>query len=469
MKITVHASPGNQKPILDLIEEQGITLPCNCHGANVCGGAQYDFACDQVPQKDITVFLRPRVLFQGLSLDAPVTKQYLPDTLLIDLGTTTVAMVFYHSQHHTIYHKETFPNPQIPYGSDVISRIKYDVEFHNDYTLKKLISDKITERYHALLSCQKDIRIQTCLIGANTTMLHLLFGLPLDGMAAAPFTPCQVASEKFHQKRNETDIFFIPWLSAFIGGDIVAGMLYLDFPHRADTCLLADLGTNGELALLHNHHIYMAGTAAGPAFEGAGLSCGCPAIPGAIADVTLGKIMPKLQTIGNKLPSGICGSGAISILSQLLTEGYMDSSGIFSENFPEQGLSLSRTSQGEELRFTKEDSRQMQLAIAAIGAGIDTLCHTAQILPEQIHHLYLAGGLGYNINISKAAKTGLFSDVPLSRIQSVGNSCLQGLAVLCPNPSSLTEQFSRLDQISREVILADDPYFQKQFIRHMTY
>ncbi len=469
MKITVHATPENKKTILDLIEEQGISLPCNCHGANACGGKQYDFPCHLIPHEEMTVSLRRQSSFEGLSLDADTTKEYLPDTLLIDLGTTTVAMIFYQSRHHTIYHKETFPNPQIPYGADVISRIRYDVEFHNDHTLKKSICHKITERYESILSTEPNIHINTCLIGGNTTMVHLFLGLPLNGMSASPFTPYPVTTQQLHQSRNNTDIFILPWLSAFIGGDILSGMLYLDFDHRADTCLLADLGTNGELTLLHDRHIFMAGTAAGPAFEGAGLSCGCPAIPGAIADVTLGTVLPKLQTIGNKLPSGICGSGAISMLSQLVTCGYMDSNGILSEKFPDNGLLLCRTVQGDELRFTREDTRQMQLAIAAIGAGIDTLCHKAGIHPEQIDHLYLAGGLGYRINILKASKIKLFSDIPVSRIQAVGNSCLYGLAALCGNTGTLSERFSQLQKRSEEVILADEPCFREQFIHHMTY
>lgn len=469
MKITVHASPENKKTILDLIEEQGISLPCNCHGANACGGKQYNFPCHLIPHEEMTVTLRQRSDLEGVSFDDPVTKQYLPDTLLIDLGTTTVAMVYYHSKHHTIYHKETFPNPQISYGADVISRIRYDMEFPEEHTLRESICHEISERYECVVSSEKGIHIRTCLIGGNTTMIHFLLGFPSGGMSAAPFTPHPITMQQLHQKRNGTDIFLLPWLSAFIGGDILAGMLYLDFDHRADTCLLADLGTNGELSLLHKHHIFTASTAAGPAFEGAGLSCGCPAVPGAVSDVTLGTVLPKLQTIGNKIPTGICGSGAISMLSQIISGGYMDSDGILTKKFPDKGIFLCRTIQGDELRFTAEDTRQMQLAAAAIGAGINTLCHKAEIRPQQIDHLYLAGGLGYFINISKAAKTGLFSGIPTSRIHAVGNSCLYGLAALCENTDALPERFSQFEQMTNDIILADEPYFQKQFISHMTY
>lgn len=466
MNVTIHATPKNKKYILDLLEEQGIDLPCNCHGANTCGGKQYDFPCNMIPHEDITVSVRSRKEFDGLSIQMPENTRHIPDTLLIDLGTTTVAMIFYNSIYKTVFHSEVFPNPQIPYGADVISRIKYDVEFDSDYTLKGLICNEITKRFEGF-SRKLQTNINTCLIGGNTTMIHLLLGLPLDGMSSAPFTPS--SCEDLRLKFEKTDIIILPWLSAFIGGDILSGMLYLDFDHRNDTCILSDLGTNGELVLLHNRKIYMAGTAAGPAFEGGGLSCGCPAVPGAISDITLNKIIPKLQTIENKIPTGICGSGAISILSELISLGYIDSSGIVTSKFPDDGILIARTPLSSSLSFTKKDIRQMQLAIAAIGAGIDALCNAAEISMDVVDHLYLAGGLGYSIDIKKASITGLFSHISTSRITPVGNSCLHGLASLCSSPESLTERTNTIKEISQELSLADDPCFQQQFIRHMTY
>lgn len=470
MEITVHATPGNKKNILDLIEEQHhISLPCNCHGANTCGGMQYDFPCSLIPEEDITVSIPEQKNFHGLSLETSQSLEYMPDTLLIDLGTTTVAMVYYNTLHQTVFYSEVFPNPQLPFGSDVISRIKYDVQFHDEHVLKNCICDELSKRYDTVLAKHKSIHIQTCLIGGNTTMIHLLCGLSLKGMMGAPFLPCPDSSVKFEQRCGDTDVVLLPWLSAFIGGDILSGMLYLDFDKRCDTCLLADLGTNGELALLYKNHIYTAGTAAGPAFEGSGLKHGSPAIPGAICDITLGRIVPRLQTIGNKLPTGICGSGAISILSELLSCGYMDSSGILTPKFPEEGLVICKSRELGNIIFTSDDVRQMQLAIAAIGAGMDALCHRAGIKTSQIDHLYLAGGLGYHINIPKAAITGLLSDVSLSNVTAVGNSCLHGLASLSVSPDLLWERTRHIRDISNEIILADDDFFQSRFIRHMTY
>jgi Uncharacterized metal-binding protein len=469
MKITVHGTPENTKSILDLLEDQGISLPCNCHGANACGGKQYDFPCTLIPHKDVTVTVHPRESFGGLALFKEQTKDHLPDTLLIDLGTTTVAMVYYSSLHKTVFYSEVFPNPQLPFGADVISRIKYDTEAIHKHELTHMICETLSQHYNSFLASHKNVSIKNCLIGGNTTMVHLLLGLSLEGMTAAPFTPVDVSSGKLSFHQNSTEIQILPWLFAFIGGDIVSGMLYLNFDSRKDTCLLVDLGTNGELALVYNQKIYTAGTAAGPAFEGGGLSCGTPAVPGAISDVSLRRILPQTQTIGNKLPIGICGSGAVSILSQLLTCRYMDPSGILTDKFPEDGLILSRTSSGQMIRFTKQDVRQMQLAVAAIGAGIDTLCHTAGISVNDVDQLYLAGGLGYHISISKAAASGMFSGVELDHIHAVGNSCLLGLASISHRPDDLSQRIKDICQKSQDVILADDNYFQKQFILHMTY
>ncbi len=467
MNITIHATPENTKTILDLAEEQGFSLPCNCHGANACGGRQYDFPCGQIPHSDITIQIPDVHNFSGISLNQKTDKNTLPDSVLIDLGTTTIAMVFYNSMSQTLFYSEVFPNPQRAYGADVISRIHYDVKFHEDYTLKTLICHELESHYQTVVSSNRMISIRTCLIGGNTTMIHLIMGYPLNGMKQSPFTPYAPESLTFYHHKTFVSIF--PWLSAFIGGDITAGALSLNFDFRHDTCLLADLGTNGELVLLHHDILYTASTAAGPAFEGGGLSCGCPAIPGAVSDMTWHQIMPKLQTINNKLAIGICGSGAISILSELIRNRFLLPSGILSDKFPDKGLLISRTVSGENLFFTAKDVRQMQLAIAAIGAGIDTLCHEAGIYPDDIHHLFLAGGLGYNISLEKASLTGLFSEIPTSKISSVGNSCINGLACLASEPSRIPERAEHLKKQSHEIILADNPFFEKQFIRHMSY
>ena len=298
-------------------------------------------------------------------------------------------------------------------------------------------------------------------------MIHLLLNLSLQGMTGHPFTP--EIPDNFSFTHKGVSVHVLPWLSAFIGGDITAGLLSLSFDTRNDTCILADLGTNGELVLCHKNHLYTASTAAGPALEGGGLSHGCPAIPGAVSEVSLHGIIPRIQTIANKLPCGICGSGAISVLAELLSQQYMNADGTLTSKFPENGILLAKAP-SSDIIFTSNDVRQMQLAVAAIAAGIDTLCREAGILPENVDSLYLAGGLGYHIPLEKASSLGMFCDIFPGRIHCVGNSCLNGLAKLSSAAEEdLISLQHRLTAQTEDISLADNAFFQSSYLSHMTY
>ena len=297
-------------------------------------------------------------------------------------------------------------------------------------------------------------------------MIHLLLNLSLQGMTGHPFTPDK--PDHFSFSHNGISVYVLPWLSAFIGGDITAGLLSLSFDTRNDTCILADLGTNGELVLCHKNHLYTASTAAGPALEGGGLSHGCPAVPGAISEVSLRGVMPRIQTIANKLPCGICGSGAISVLAELLSQQYMNPDGTLTGKFPETGILLAKTTTSD-ITFTSKDVRQMQLAVAAIAAGIDTLCQEAGILPESVDALYLAGGLGYHISLEKASALGMFCNIRPERIHCVGNSCLNGLAGLSAASQDLISMQHRLTTQTDDISLAENAFFQSSYLSHMSY
>lgn len=203
--------------------------------------------------------------------------------------------------------------------------------------------------------------------------------------------------------------------------------------------------------------------------EGGGLSHGCPAIPGAVSEVSLRGIIPRIQTIANKLPCGICGSGAISVLAELLSQQYMNADGTLTSKFPENGILLAKAP-SSDIIFTSNDVRQMQLAVAAIAAGIDTLCREAGILPENVDSLYLAGGLGYHIPLEKASSLGMFCDIFLGRIHCVGNSCLNGLAKLSSAAEEdLISLQHRLTAQTEDISLADNAFFQSSYLSHMTY
>lgn len=442
-------------------------MPCNCHGAHVCGGQQYNFPCNQIPTSNLTIELPDSNTPHILSMDRSIQKQNLPDTLLIDLGTTTIAMVFYSSKKNTIYHNEIFVNPQTNYGADVMSRIQFSLMPHNEKILTEQIRQALASHYKKVCERFPNINIERCFIGGNTTMIHLLMGYSAEGLATSPFTP--YSSPNNSVMYQTTPVTILPWLSAFVGGDIVAGLLKYHYDSRQDTSLFVDLGTNGELALIQKGHIYTTSTSAGPVFEGASLTHGCAAISGAISDIKLGGVIPKLTTLDNKLPIGICGSGAISLLAELLDKQYLTKEGVLTEKFPETGLILCKKQDGTAILITPQDVRKIQLGVAAIAAGIDSLCHVAGIQSTAVDNLFLAGGFGTHLSLDKIHLTGLFSQVPKSSIHLVGNSCLAGLALATSENYNWKMHFEKIVHNNETVILANDSYFQQSFIQHMSY
>lgn len=468
MKITVTADQKNTKNILTLLEEMGYSLPCNCNGKRHCNGKQYSFDCSLVPTSPVTIVLPDfQDTLSGISLEDMTPEAGPADTVLIDIGTTTIALVLTENGSGKLRQTCVFENPQRSYGADVISRIRSACQ-GNQKELQASIIHAITENIHLL--CRRNNQevkaISRCLIGGNTTMIHLLMGFNCAPLAGSPFLIEQTSPEPFFHDGCEVTIF--PWLSAFIGGDITAGLYACHMTGTekllTDTSLFIDLGTNGEMVLLHQGNLYTAATAAGPAFEGGGLSCGCPGIPGAICGVRLKRLRPALSTIGNKLPIGICGSGAIELCAELLRHDYVSDEGVLTERFPSNGIFLASSPQGVPLHFTPEDFRNVQLAVSAIASGIDTLAYTAGICAEEIPVTYLGGGFGFYLSLEDCYTLGMFSSLPKVGIHPMGNTCLRGLWEYSLKPDALIPNLP-----VKNVSLADSPYFKQQFIHHMTY
>lgn len=466
MNITVHADQNNKKTILSLLEDRGFSLPCNCHGRHLCSGSPYPFDCSLIPKAPITIDLPDPEKFtqdsiSGIALEDSPHTEGIGDLLLIDLGTTTVALALLHKASGQLRKTCTFPNPQLPFGADVVSRIHAACS-GKAAALKHTMKTSLNREIHALCERNRQIsdQITSCYIGGNTTMIHLLMGYDCTPLSVSPFRPSAQPPAPFFY--HNCHVTILPWFSAFIGGDITAGLLACGHTDAADPSLFLDLGTNGEMVLTHQGKRYAAAVSAGPAFEGGGLSCGCPAIPGAIKGIRLRHIHPALETIENRIPVGLCGSGAICLCAELLRKGFVTEDGILTDKFPEKGIFLSATQQGNALFFTAEDFRNMQLAIAAVAAGIDTLAYTAGIRPEEIRRLDLGGGFGFHLTIEDCSLLHLFSSVPPECIHVLGNTCLRGLRICALSSPPVP--------VSAEIVnLADNAFFQKQFVRHMTY
>jgi uncharacterized 2Fe-2S/4Fe-4S cluster protein (DUF4445 family) len=245
----------------------------------------------------------------------------------------------------------------------------------------------------------------------------------------------------------------LPCLSAYVGADIVAGLAVLKASQQK--YLFLDIGTNGEIALVKGKEIYTCATAAGPAFEGAGLSCGMPALKGAIAAF---ESPSNYKVIGDIMPTGICGSGAIDVVAWLWRNNLMDESGLIQQNF--------EISPG--VRITQADIREIQLAKSAIYSGIKTLLKRAGLGFEELEALFLAGGLGNYIHIPSAVEIGLLPAELRDKTFAVGNSAGIG-ALQFLRSEVFATKVDRVVQQSQYIELSDDEDFVLEFAMNMDF
>lgn len=463
MKITIKPPANNTKNILTLLEEAGYTLPCNCHGARLCNGRQYSFDCSMVPQNTVTVSLEKETeSIEGLSLTPDSPSSLMTDAVLVDIGTTTIALSLINTEHKKILASSSFANPQRSFGKDVISRIQSSLQGNSD-SLKQCLCQSLKQELSTL--CQKSGQavhnIKSAYLGGNTTMIHLLLGYDVSSLSRSPFTVRETSPEPFCY--GSCRVTILPWISAFIGGDITAGILACRLEQH-DSALFLDLGTNGEMVLKVRDHYYACSTAAGPAFEGNGLSCGCAAVAGAVSSVSVKPLGCLCQTIDNKLPVGICGSGALSLCSDLIRKHYVTADGILTRRFPEKGIFLSRKADGSSLYFTADDFRTIQLAKAAIGAGIDILLSEAGLTAPELDHIFLGGGFGFYVSVKDCETLGLLPSRTRHSVQALGNTCLTGLFNYATKNCSLPD-ISHIQTIS----LANHPDFQSKYLEHMKF
>ena len=349
----------------------------------------------------------------------------------IDLGTTTIALSLVDLTTGQVRKTVTVLNSQRQYGADVVTRIQKGAEgllAELRACVREDISRAITE-----LCTEEMAAVVHIAIAGNTAMLHLLLGLRADSLARYPFQPILTArlelssAELFGLFSLDCDVTILPSIGAFVGADIVAGMMCCEMEKSAGTNLFVDVGTNGEMAIGGKDRIICTSTAAGPAFEGANIAWGTGSITGAISYVDIRNGELGFQTIGDAPPVGICGSAVVDIAACCLREGLMDHTGLFaSANLQNNGLKIARNQDGEWIRFTQKDVREFQLAKAAIRSGLELLVREAGCRWEEIGRVYLAGGFGARIDVANAVAVGLFPADLQDRIQPVGNAALGG-------------------------------------------
>ena len=386
----------------------------------------------------------------------------------VDIGTTTIAMVLVGEKSGKIPASESRLNSQRMYGADVITRIQASIDGKRE-VLQKLIRQDLEDGIGELL---KDTgitieRVRRTVISGNTTMGHLLMGYDCSGLGVYPFTPVNIDFIRTNLD-NMAEVILLPGISPFVGGDIAAGLYECGFDQTDEICMLIDLGTNGEMAIGNRERILVTSTAAGPAFEGGNISCGCGSIPGAVCAARISGNETIVKTIRNLPPVGICGTGVLEITAELLKEGWIDETGAMDERYFEKGFPITRTAEGKPLFFTQKDVREVQLAKAAIRAGVETLILRYGVEREKIRKVFLAGGFGYELNTEKAIAAGMLPEDFSGRIEAVGNSALSGAVRYIKDPAG-TESLKKILSVSKEIGLSMDKDFNELYMKFMMF
>lgn len=489
------------RTLLETLREAQIFVPALCAGRGTCGKckirvlegnvvpseadlnyfseaeieAGYRLACKAYPESDCTIVIGNRedeaflVVADGQENESAPVKEDAEYGIAVDIGTTTIAMQLVELESGKIADVYTALNLQRTYGADVISRIEASNHGSKE-ELQKSIRKQLMEGVSKLTEDGK-VRIQRMVIGGNTTMIHLLMGYSCETLGIYPFTPVnldaihttyeEMFKEPFREPGAEFEIVIFPGISTYVGGDITAGLYALDFQNREKVAILVDLGTNGEMAIGNKEKIMVTSTAAGPAFEGGNIICGIGSVPGAISKVEIQNGEARVETIGGREPVGICGTGVIDTVHELVKEEIVDETGRMEAPYFEEGFSL-----GGEIRFYQKDVREIQLAKSAVRAGLETLISKYGVSYEEIDAIYVAGGFGYKMDIQKAVGIGLLPKACEEKIEAVGNSCLQG-TVKYLRSETAKEETERLVQQSEEIQLSNDKKFQEFYMEYM--
>ena len=378
--------------------------------------------------------------------------------IAFDLGTTTIVGTLMDLNNGEPRGVTSNLNAQAIHGGDVLSRISHtmgkkeglqEMQHFASFTMNGII-ERLTGESGVPLD-----RIYEITVAGNLTMMHLLLGIDPEPISVTPFAPAVShgldlrAADLGITIHPEGRVFLFPAIGSYVGGDIVAGLLATALPRGNKLRLFVDVGTNGEIALGSEPRTVATAAPAGPAFEGAEISCGMRATTGAIEGVQITEDSVVLQTIQDAPPVGLCGSGLIDAVAQLYKRGLMDATGRMRSAEELQGrvpdalasrlitvdgvrafvLATEEETGGRRILFSQKDVRQLQFAKGSIASGIRVLMKDMGVAPDDLQEILLAGAFGSYIHPDAARIIGLVPAVPLARIRAVGNAAGEGAKI----------------------------------------
>lgn len=477
---TFEYNPSDGKSLYRLMLDNHAVFSAPCGGESRCGkclvrlvnGTVRDaqgqvlepggdiLACLAYPVSDCEILYRENSVMKE---EKSATKSDGSIGIAFDIGTTTIGAYFYEIESGSLLYSCSACNLQAGYGADVISRLNY--ASYERGGLEEL-NDVVISQLNGFIraSGADKARITDIVIAGNTSMQHIAAGINPRGICEYPYTSAEffgntyTAEEIGLDAAKDAEVYFAPCISGFIGGDVTAGLLFCEKAFEGNACLYIDIGTNGELALVRGGAILTASTAAGPALEAGHITCGMCAEEGAVYSVGMDG---TCESFGDTEPVGICGSALIDAMAYLLESGKVGADGRISDGADKVFLT-------DRVFITQKDIREIQLAKAAISAGIICLMNEAELNMDEIDRVIFAGGFGAAISTANACRIGLIPKELENRTMIVGNAAGEGaIKLLLDKPKR--DRINEIVQASTYRELSDVTSFVEEFIGRMVF
>ena len=444
----IELEANKQDNLMQVLGRNGIFFDANCGGQGRCRKCEVLVdgrkrkACKYQVSKDCKVYVpfpfqsqMDTILVEDTSLDCNHAneisrKEVDSDTyrLIVDVGTTTIGAALINADNAIIKQAGTV-NSQRMYGADVASRIVYASDENGLVTLKRCLYQDIQLVLKTILDENKLLpeKVTDIYLTGNTVMLNIANGISPESIGRYPFQPLDKnahSHEEVFWNKIAYPVHTFMCASGYIGSDVLLGAYYYNLHQEKSTVLYIDLGTNGEMLLTHKSRLYSASVAAGPAFE---------------------QVMH--------------GSNIMKLLAELLDSGNMDVHGTLKEPYFSKGL------QYKQSKVTQDDIRQIQLAKAALRAGINIICSRARCELTEVDKIYLAGGFGFYLQLEDVYRIGMFPDCFKGKVVTVGNASLQAAASLCMT----ADQYDKYTNHIETIDLSLDENFLTEYMNYIEF
>ncbi len=392
-----------------------------------------------------------------------------------DIGTTTVAGYLINAKTGEQEAVSSRLNPQFRYGADVINRANYTLQNGTrelTECIRGAVNEMLAEMTERVGANSRDV-YTVCVVG-NTCMHHLFLGISTESLVHAPYNPAIQEGMTLRCSAygicagRKAELIMLPNIAGFVGADTVACLVSTRLAEEKDWTLLIDIGTNGEMVLGKDHKMAACSTAAGPALEGAGIAHGMRGSTGALSHASYGEDGWAFETIGDAPMVGICGSGLLDLLSELLRSGQMDETGALEAGDQLVLADAEHSGNGECITLEQKDIRQIQLAKAAIASGVHLLAKKQGIRVDEIAQVWLAGAFGSFMSPESACRIGLIPQELDGKICAVGNAAGAGAVAVLRNRAN-ADYAQQVAAEAEFLELAGMPEFQDRFVDELLF